>query len=503
MWRARGVGEKWPPPAGAACIVLRDVLCLLAGLVLLTFFLIPFNLRLPHFDASVCLALFAVAAGAVACMLALLSARLTGDRRIGRMGAAIGCYSLVEIPIAMLDVLEAGPSREMDVALLVAHALVVALLLMTVVAPDRPQTMRTRWTAFGALLALAAGIGLTVVFRGAVLPSTGSLEAAALPLATTSLGLTIALVSLRESVYPLWRVGLGFALLGVAHVVRISRNGPQATETGLLFSSIRLAAVLLVMWGVLRLAQGALTRIGEEHAAHEEDLRLAEISLARAAERDHELRNGLAGLAGATNLLGAERRSSDTAALGTAVASELARLDQLLRMPAGAPRSPRDGTYAVEPVLNGLVALRRSSGMDVVSEAEPGLHAQGASTTLAQVVTNLLANAARHAPGSPVRVTARRDGEQVVVLVRDFGPGVPEGDLSFVFTRGARGDASPGQGLGLHICRHLLAAEKGTISIAPPDPDEPGCAVTVRLTAAPARVGRQVADGPGKVSMAS
>jgi signal transduction histidine kinase len=119
--------------------------------------------------------------------------------------------------------------------------------------------------------------------------------------------------------------------------------------------------------------------------------------------------------------------------------------------------------------------------MDVRLDVEPGLCAQGSSKTLAEVITNLLDNAAHHAPGSPVRIVALQESGHVVVRVRDFGPGVPAGQEAAVFDRGGRDRWLAGSGLGLRICRDLLAADGGIISISPSTPDCPGCTVVMRL----------------------
>ena len=71
---------------------------------------------------------------------------------------------------------------------------------------------------------------------------------------------------------------------------------------------------------------------------------------------------------------------------------------------------------------------------------------------LAQVVTNLLANCDRHAPGAAVHVSGRHDGADVVVEVRDEGPGLASDlDAAAVLDRGVRDESAGGSGLGLYI----------------------------------------------------
>jgi two-component system OmpR family sensor kinase len=137
----------------------------------------------------------------------------------------------------------------------------------------------------------------------------------------------------------------------------------------------------------------------------------------------------------------------------------------------------------VAPAIDGLVLLRRSVGMDVRADVEPGLYVVGSPGTLAQVMTNLLANAERHAPGSPVRIAAVRRGNEVEIRVRDFGPGIPAGRERAVLEPGTRDHRAGGLGLGLHVCRTLLAAEDATIEILPADPGSPGFVVVLGLLA--------------------
>ena len=82
-----------------------------------------------------------------------------------------------------------------------------------------------------------------------------------------------------------------------------------------------------------------------------------------------------------------------------------------------------------------------------------------------QVLNNLFANAARHAPeSSPIRVTAVRDGVHVAVSVSDEGQGIAPDRLPLLFRKYA-GDGERGAagGLGLAICKGLVEAHGGRI----------------------------------------
>ncbi len=87
---------------------------------------------------------------------------------------------------------------------------------------------------------------------------------------------------------------------------------------------------------------------------------------------------------------------------------------------------------------------------------------------IVQVLNNLFANAARHAPeSSPIRLAVRRDGVHIEVSVSDEGSGVAPEQLSQLFQKyTGTGDAGRGlgeTGLGLSICKGLVEAHGGRI----------------------------------------
>lgn len=96
-------------------------------------------------------------------------------------------------------------------------------------------------------------------------------------------------------------------------------------------------------------------------------------------------------------------------------------------------------------------------------DAEVGLRPR----LLRVVALNLAENAIRYAgPGATFTLSARREGEAVVVAGADDGAGVLPSDLPRLFERFYRGDrarASRGTGLGLAIVKHVVAAAGGTV----------------------------------------
>lgn len=215
-------------------------------------------------------------------------------------------------------------------------------------------------------------------------------------------------------------------------------------------------------------ARGAASVRGlrRELAVSRRRLAEAEAALAAVAERDHELRNLVAGLCGAASVLNAAEldASGEGALLLDAARAELARLQEML----GGRRADSLRPTAVGPILRDLAAVHRASGTDVYVLVEEDLIAAVDGSTLAQVIANLLVNCARHAPGATVWMRARRTGDRVRIEVADDGPGLPAGAGDALLRRGVRGPRSSGSGLGLAITADLLQARGGSIALRSP-----------------------------------
>lgn len=102
---------------------------------------------------------------------------------------------------------------------------------------------------------------------------------------------------------------------------------------------------------------------------------------------------------------------------------------------------------------------------------ESGLKMRGDSARLARVFANLIDNAVKYTPeNGTVTVSARQEGEQAIVSVRDTGMGIPEKEFTLIWQRLyrstlARKFKKSGLGLGLSIVQAVINAHNGSIDL--------------------------------------
>jgi two-component system OmpR family sensor kinase len=103
-------------------------------------------------------------------------------------------------------------------------------------------------------------------------------------------------------------------------------------------------------------------------------------------------------------------------------------------------------------------------------------------TDVFDAIRNLLENAVKYAPGSDVAVSTSLQGDDVVLVVRDHGPGMSEQDQAHAFDRFYRGhavDGIDGSGIGLAIVKAAAERSGGTVSVESRAGD--GAAFMIRL----------------------
>ncbi len=129
---------------------------------------------------------------------------------------------------------------------------------------------------------------------------------------------------------------------------------------------------------------------------------------------------------------------------------------------------PVDISGLVERVVGLLRHVAAQRGVRLEMVLTPKLWVDGDPHELSRLITNLVSNALKYAPkGTRVSVGLAQDGQGVVGLVRDRGPGIPKGAEEVIFDRGqqARG-AVTGHGLGLYICKRIVGEHGGSVEVA-------------------------------------
>jgi two-component system sensor histidine kinase KdpD len=155
------------------------------------------------------------------------------------------------------------------------------------------------------------------------------------------------------------------------------------------------------------------------------------------------------------------------------IADESVRLSRLVRhlihatsLESGVVRVQKEWMPLEEIVGVALSRLEDSLGgraLDVRIDAEASMVSADA-TLLEQLFLNLLENAAKYTPPrTPVSISARQVEEGVEVAVADSGDGVPAGLEERIFEKFERAATGGGMGLGLTICRGIVAAHGGRI----------------------------------------
>jgi signal transduction histidine kinase len=190
----------------------------------------------------------------------------------------------------------------------------------------------------------------------------------------------------------------------------------------------------------------------------------------------HELRNPLAGISGAIEVLQSGAKDDPKARdhflsrLGED-AERMNRLTQALLTLARVESLGAGETEVVDvpiAIRDVVAAVEPPKHVELVVESEPDLTAKGDPTLLRQVMIGLLTNAFKNTPPpGAVTVRGRRDGETDVILeVIDTGTGIPAAEIERVFERFYRRSESrkqEGFGLGLAIARRMVDVMGGEI----------------------------------------
>jgi two-component system phosphate regulon sensor histidine kinase PhoR len=168
---------------------------------------------------------------------------------------------------------------------------------------------------------------------------------------------------------------------------------------------------------------------------------------------------------------------------------------------------PIDVVGVVTRVCDGAAESISNGALELTQNIEPGLELIGDETQIQRALNNLVSNAVKFTPpGGHIDISARADGDEVVIDVRDTGIGIMSEEQDDLFTRffsakGTRRRETLGAGLGLYIVKQIVDGHDGSIAVV--SVQGRGSTFSMRFPARPKGTGGERRDrrraGPQRV----
>jgi signal transduction histidine kinase len=292
----------------------------------------------------------------------------------------------------------------------------------------------------------------------------------------------LAIAGLDRALLTLIPIGLLFSGLGGAYVTnRVLRRVHLTTQTAREITVGDFSTRLPVSGNdefseLAETFNGLLNRL--QSAFQQQEL-LLEQQRRFTADASHELKTPLTVIKGTTSMTlhGAPTVPAYRAALQDIdrAADTMSHLVQdllLLARSDGGQLGKEQIELLVCDILDSTVSgIRQESAPLTLHVDDETLSVMGNERELVRLFSNVLDNAVHHTPSDgTIQVSAQAEGENVVITVRDTGPGIPPEHLPHVGERFYRVDAARsrpdgGTGLGLSICKGIVHAHGGTLSI--------------------------------------
>jgi PAS domain S-box-containing protein len=130
-------------------------------------------------------------------------------------------------------------------------------------------------------------------------------------------------------------------------------------------------------------------------------------------------------------------------------------------------------TELVHETVKRMGPILKEAGIDCRIDPLGATRGRWDRHRLEQVITNLLSNAAKYAPGRPVEITLTQEADRVKLSVRDHGKGISKTARRRIFLPFERlrdEDGAGGLGLGLYIIKQIVDAHHGFVFVE----SEPG-----------------------------
>ncbi|HZV80013.1 MAG TPA: HAMP domain-containing sensor histidine kinase [Candidatus Binatus sp.] len=225
-------------------------------------------------------------------------------------------------------------------------------------------------------------------------------------------------------------------------------------------------------------------------AAFEERRKIEDSMRQFSADAGHELRTPLTVISGYISVLrrGAITEPRVANDILSTISDECERMRRLIDKLLALARLDNPTPTELELVDAARVARDAAEGSrpllvtgTLTLDAPAPLQVRAHPAELSDAVRNLIENAAKHAPGSDVEVSAHREDGRALIVVSDNGPGMPADERAHAFERFYRGELRggvSGSGLGLAIVKTSMERMGGHAELW----SEPGKGTKVTLS---------------------
>ena len=195
------------------------------------------------------------------------------------------------------------------------------------------------------------------------------------------------------------------------------------------------------------------------------------------SDASHELRSPVSTIRAELEVASADADHADWPGVAQRTLGETERLSRLVDdLLALARLDEAQGPPTRNPVdLDDLILEEglRTHRVPVRTTGVSAGRVAGDARQLTQVVRNLVDNAQRHA-ATQVAISLQREGDELILVVDDDGPGIPDSEREHIFDRftrldEARGRADGGAGLGLAVVRRVVEHHGGTVFVVDSD----------------------------------
>ncbi len=263
------------------------------------------------------------------------------------------------------------------------------------------------------------------------------------------------------------------------------------------------AQMLMLRWSLQPLRQVSVELAAIESGKQEnvkgnypDELKLLTDSINSLISHEHKqqkrYRNGLADLAHSLKtplaiLQGAINSNENESLRGKAIHEQIERIDNIiqyqLRRAATAGSSPGMGLVMLHPlavrIVNTVQKAYRNKQPEIAIAIDESIGLRIDEGDLMELLGNLIDNAFKWCR-TRIELSAHNQDNDLIIQVKDDGPGIDPNQIARILERGIRADQStPGHGIGLAIVRDIMQVYEGALSIE--NNPTGGACVTLRL----------------------